>query len=264
MKPPTKRPVLWRCACSVWAALCLLVPGSTLAFDVIARSWTAASPDGRYLFVSIPPRMTLEQELIYTRDDETIRRTMKALAQRNDLKPEVVARITNSLSRAWVTQLRQRYPVSGLYRNDGSTNLLWAMPHNFLAAALIANDGKHLVAFDSDDPGVGRSVLAFYATGKLVRSYTLGDLVAFPFLLPTESGPSRPWCLSYALDDASGRLTVITKLRDRYVFDLATGRIVSSFRPSRLLAGLLVTVLIIVGALALRAVRRRNIRIAAQ
>jgi hypothetical protein len=207
--------------------------------------------------------MTLEQELVYTRDDETLGRTMKALAQRNDLRPEDVARMTNLLSRAWVTQLRQRYPVSGLYRNDGSTNLLWPMPHYLLTPALIANDGLHLVSFDNYEVGVGETVLALYASGKLVRSYTRGDLIPFPSLLPLEGGPSRPWRLSYSLDNDSGRLTVITKLRDRYVFDLATGRIVSSFRPSRLLAGLLVTVLIIVGALALRAVRRRNIRIAA-
>lgn len=188
---------------------------------------------------------------------------MKALAQRNDLKPEDMVHWTNSLSRTWVTQLRQRYPVGGLYRNDGSTNLLWAMPHYVMPSALIANDGQHLVTFYTTDPGARKAVLAFYATGKLVRSYKLGELIPFPFLLPADRyGMSRPWRFSHSLDNDAGRLTVITKLRDRYVFDLATGRIVSSFRVSLLWAGLLVAALIVAIALALWVFRRRRIRTA--
>lgn len=269
MKPPTKRPLLRPVARLVWAALCLLVPSNTFALDIVATSWTTSSPDGRYLFVSISPHLTLEQEQRSRSDDERVLRELKLLAQRLGFEPEDMVHWTNSFTRAGVTQLRQRYSLSGLYRNDGSTNPVWTTPHYIWPRALVANDGQHLVAYRPGrlsgvyGVGVGETVLAFYAQGKLTHRYTCGELIAFPSLLRWQNGRTRSWHDSLSLDDGSGQLTLVTTLRDRYVFDLATGRIMSSFRPSLLLGGLLVTALIAGGALALRAIRRRRIRTAA-
>ncbi len=195
----------------VFTLCCVALPQCCWAFTYSTRSYTATSTDERYVLVLISPRFSVEEEAKYAFDE---------------------------LNRKEILDLRSRYHESGLYRNDGHAQPLWTLekPGYLHPPVLVANDGKHLVNFHDVGSRVSDPVLDFFEEGRLTRSYARRRLIDFPFLLPWRVGPTRPWRASYALDDARGRLTVWTKLGDRFVFDVATGQMLSSFRPARLAA----------------------------
>src|SRR5262245_8254252 len=75
-------------------------------------------------------------------------------------------------------ELREKYPSSGLYRNDGSRDPLWTVDW-YSHCVHPASDGIHLVRVERT-PGNyaydGDHAVAFYASGKLLRAYSEGDL----------------------------------------------------------------------------------------
>lgn len=218
-----------------WFALLALMlkPGIALGLRIHAGSWTVSSADNRYVFVMVSP-LPLEKDQKYCWDKEKKQQYIES--QRNHATPERIAALEKRPTKEDITDLRAKYRASGLYLNDGSTNVLWTLEgQGYLNSSMIVvvpSDGKHLVVLRDDGEGVSGGVLSFYDQGKLVRIYSCGDLVTFPSRLRWEPGPTRPWRESHSLDEAQGRLTVTTKLDDRFVFDLATGNIVSSRRYS--------------------------------
>jgi hypothetical protein len=142
--------------------------------------------------------------------------------------------------------LRKNHPQSGLYRNDRSHKLLWAVDWG-PSDASVSSDGHHVVRWGS----VGRqgeyffqTALEFYRDGKLLKRYMLDDLVANPFELP-HTVSSYHWDEDYGHDDATNTIWVQTYEGRRYVFDMTTGKLIEG----RLLIGL--TKLIYGGALAI-------------
>src|ERR1043166_3681948 len=100
-------------------------------------SYTSSSEDGRFTFVLISP-----------------------------LSREVEASQWNEGFKERIRQVREKYPASGMYRNDGSTQPLWTV--NWYAWHVdVASDGAHVIANNV----WGRGGITFVANGSELRSY---------------------------------------------------------------------------------------------
>jgi len=142
-------------------------------------------------------------------------------------------------------RLHAKFPSSGLYLNDGSTTPLWAV-NGYSWEAFVPSDGAHLAMPAPWPHAPSDEALAFYERGKVLHRYRVNDLVDLTWYLP--GGHQHfEWQKSINLDDQRHTLTVTTQHYDRYVFDLTTGEIVSSRRPSRvLLVGLALFLLYVI------------------
>jgi hypothetical protein len=225
LRRPTILPlVAWTVAFSAVAA--------TSRADSVAPpfSYTKPSPDGRFLFVMIPPG---------TVEDDTRR--------------------WNEQKAAEIRAIHNTYPQSGLYRNDGTTTPLWTVSW-YAYDVEVASDGVHLVrhgpwAFRSDEEAV-----SFFANGKLVRTYVISELVDLKFLLP-HSVSHFQWSEGGHLDDAALRYVVSTKDGNSFVFDVTNGNIVKETRNARLkLWAALIAVAVFAAALTAIVVRRKRMR----
>lgn len=138
-------------------------------------------------------------------------------------------------------ELRQTYSKSGLYKNDGSADPLWAVDW-YCDQVEVASDGVHLVRHGpwpslSKQPSgpvgpteLGQEAVSFFANGKLLRTYSIGELVSDPDRLPRSWSHFR-WRESGSLNDVSLEYTLTTKDGNTFVFDLTTGATVSAHRP---------------------------------
>jgi hypothetical protein len=175
-------------------------PAPALAFrPAPQRSYKKPSPDGRYVFVMLSPH--------------------EAEGGEQD------------------RALREAYPRSGLYRNDGSNEPLWTVSwYAYPSCVEVASDGTHLVRRGNRGWLMGSEAFSLYAHGQLVRAYTVGQLVAAPWLLSKGGeGPKYDWVGWTEFDDATMSYTVRTKDGNRWVFDVRTGEVVSASRPLRAL-----------------------------
>jgi hypothetical protein len=118
----------------------------------------------------------------------------------------------------------QPYEASGLYRNDGSTAPLWTV-HWYAHATetYLASDGRFLVRTESLPGSYGGLAVAFYDRGRLLADYVVTDLVNRPEELPHSVSHFR-WLASATLDDAAKAFRIRTLERNRYTFDITTGR----------------------------------------
>jgi len=194
------------------ATICFLFLWFYLLFNALSTyadsvtppfSYATQSEDGKYVFVMIAP-VEINQDGIYGGNE------IEQLAQ----------------------SVRKKYTLSGLYQNDGSTKPLWTVGW-YAYSVLISSDGIHLVrrgpwASSGDDEAV-----TFFANGIEIKSYKVNDLVDFIWLLP-HTVSHFWWGESSKLDDHNKTLSITTLLKDKYVFDLTTGRIVSTWMPIRL------------------------------
>jgi hypothetical protein len=121
-----------------------------------------------------------------------------------------------------------------LYRNDGSKQALWTVDW-YAEAVQVADDGVHVMELggwpfkrgrdkplDADD--LKQKAFAIHASGKLVREYTIGELVDQPQLLPRSVSHFR-WMKSAAFE--ATQVNVVTHDGNRVVIELKTGKIVS-------------------------------------
>lgn len=124
-------------------------------------------------------------------------------------------------------RLRAKYPVSGLYLNDGSSKLLWA--GQFCGAQFaVASDGIHLVIYNivvqkMEDPAV-----AFYASGRELRSYKVSDLLS-PDSPRGETSHGFKWAEDFSLDERAGVFTSTKFDGGMLVFDIKSGE---AIRPN--------------------------------
>ena len=177
-------------------------------------SYTKPTPDGKHLFVMISPQSPKDDASSWI-----------------ESKAQEIRRIRNT------------YTISGLYRNDGSSTPVWTVSWYAYDVEPLS-DGIHLVrpgpwASSSDSEAV-----AFFASGKLIRSYTVGDLVAVPALMP-HSVSHFMWRSDAHLNDDHKTYAIKTKQGERYTFDVTTGKISSSFSPVRWILG--VAIILVVG-----------------
>jgi hypothetical protein len=149
--------------------------------------------------------------------------------------------------------IRQKWTVSGMYRNDGSVTPLWTVDW-YAYLVDVPADGEHVVRYKFGSPFGGPGpALGFYRRGELVRGYEMSDLVTFAWL--SEHGG---WLAEHRLSDDSRTLTVETKSGDRYVFDVQTGEMLERFRPVRYAVIGAMALAVLVGVWWIRRRRQRN------
>lgn len=135
-------------------------------------------------------------------------------------------------------RLFEKYPESGLYRT-GSTQPLWTVDwYSFGVRA--CSDGVHLVRFgpwaESGDEGKTLAV-AFYRSGKKIRSYAVRDLISNYKELPHTTS-HYSWRKSDGFDDAGKRLRIETLIGYDYqagrslFFDIRTGLPIHQMRTA--------------------------------
>ena len=128
-------------------------------------------------------------------------------------------------------EIRQAYPASGLYPNDGSTVPLWTVDW-YAGRVDVASDGVHLVRHGPWAMATSDEALSFHANGQLLRSYVINVLVDDKSKL-RRSVSHFDWRSSGRFDDSRLEYTLETVDGNTFTFDVRTGQIVSEHRPSR-------------------------------
>jgi hypothetical protein len=116
--------------------------------------------------------------------------------------------------------LRNRYPQSGLYLNDGSATLLWSVDW-YTYNVDVSSDGHHVVGW-FEPRGAYDVALAFYENGRSVKEYSINDLKSNYADLE-----GITWVKEEIFDDHQGQLWVRTIDDQEYRFDITTGEIIS-------------------------------------
>ena len=160
------------------------------------RSYARTSPDGRYVFVMLSPREAA-----------------------GGTSPDAVES----------PALRARYAQSGLYPNDGSTTPLWTVDW-YSRWVRPLSDGVHLVRTDPAATSAKSPAVSFFASGQLINSYVLHDLMDVPSTMPA-SPPPFWWRSDDRLDDAEGLYEIATAQGDYFVFDVRKGKRKGGGRP---------------------------------
>lgn len=133
--------------------------------------------------------------------------------------------------------IRRLYAKSGLYRNDGSNVPLWTVDW-YRDHVHVAADGIHLVR-QGDWPSRGKpgkrgpwvseedlkqEGVSFFANGKLLRQYSIGELVDEPKLLKISVSHFR-WLQEAKMIDARNQFEITTLDGNRILFDLANAKV---------------------------------------
>lgn len=187
-----------------WAFALAALPHAAQGLTIAPpSSYTKPSPDGRYLFVMIPPA-TVEEE----------------------------ASRLNAQAAAEIRGIRRVYSQSGLYRNDGTATPLWTVDW-YSYDVSIASDGVHLVRRGPWGSDLTDEAFSFFANGRPVRTYAISELVDVEFLLP-RMGSGFKWCKGYSLNEGKLQYAVNTEDGNSFVFDMTTGNIVAAQRHARI------------------------------
>lgn len=187
--------------------LTLLVETDPVQADTVAKpfSFSAVSAQKNYVFVMIAP-------VVEESDGSGLRDEDRSKAQR----------------------LRAGHRTSGLYANDGSTTPLWVVDW-YAYSVLAPSDGIHLIRRGLWAENDSSEAVTFFAKGKQIRSYKVGELVDTTFTLP-HTVSHFSWEKTITIDDTSRTATVTTFNGDRYVFDFTSGSIIWARRPMRIAA----------------------------
>jgi hypothetical protein len=197
----------------LFVVLALLLPVEVARADKPAppTTYQKVCSDGRFVFVMHSPD-SLETEL-------------------GRFNPEFAQKIK---------AIRTRYPKSGLYKNDNSNELLWTVDW-YRSSVAVPSDGIHLVRFGNwpflrqartqppDAKALKQEALSFFARGKLLKSYSIGEVVDQPQDLPRTVSHFR-WLKDSRFLDRDQQFEVITYDGNRIRFDLATGKVLEKTR----------------------------------
>jgi hypothetical protein len=175
-------------------------------------TYQETSGNGSYLFVMISPE-PLETEVKHWNQEASSR----------------------------IRAIRTAYGKSGLYKNDGSKEPLWTIDGYLKRPVAVAGDGIHLVAFRDPvlKPGqaVGSSrpfskeelqqeAFSLFAKGKLLRRYTVDELVDVPDKMPRSVSHFK-WKLDAKFLDVQQQFEIHTHDGNRIVLELKTGNILT-------------------------------------
>lgn len=160
--------------------------------------------------------------------------------------------------------LKKKYPISGLYLNDGSVNPLWTLPSDFCCPQVdVFSDAKHIVAWNAwpeDYSTFDQTVAWFHENGREIRKYEIKELVDNPQHL-RHSVSHYTWIDKTKVDDRLNRITVWTLNGQIITFDGTTGGIISRARTFKyyqpfITAVVISLVLLIVIVLFVRLIKR--------
>lgn len=132
--------------------------------------------------------------------------------------------------------LRLKYPKSGLYKNDGSKEPLWTVDW-YSSEVYLSLNGKHLIRMgpwprswknklSTEEKALQQPAVGFYENGKLLKGYSIRDLIKNPDILP-RSVSHFQWAKDILFDDSKGELKIATYDNQQLVFDTKSGSIVS-------------------------------------
>jgi hypothetical protein len=121
--------------------------------------------------------------------------------------------------------IRNRYPVSGLYRNNGFSIPEWTVDW-YAFQVFVSSDGRHLVRMGPWPTHPEEFALAFYDRGKDIQSYKISELVKDFSKLP-HSVSHFQWSKQIDFNDQAGTLTIVTFDDQEYLFDVRSGTILS-------------------------------------
>lgn len=197
-------------------------------------SYTKPSADGRFLFAMIAPG-TIEAEVLRWNDQKA----------------------------AEIRAIRQTYVQSGLYRNDGSNTPLWTV--NWYAYDVdVASDGVHLVRHGPWASNLEQEAFSFFASGRLVRTVAISELVDLKFLLP-HSVSHFGWAEEARLENETMHYIVRTGDGNSFIFDVRNGSIIQESRHARIkLWGGTFALVVVLALIALVVRRRRASRLPAE
>ncbi len=126
----------------------------------------------------------------------------------------------------WVskdTELRNTYKESGLYRNDGSSEPLWAVLW-YSFSVYPSSDGKHIVRMGPWATSVDDLALAFYENGKELKKYLIKDLIKDETKLKRTVSHFF-WHKEPRFNDKDGTMLIETTDGQTYLFSVTTGEI---------------------------------------
>jgi hypothetical protein len=185
----------------VLLALCPVLLGYTAA---PARSFAKLTADGRFVFVMLTPNFDANH----------------APAEEKDL--------------------RRKYATGGMYANDGTGRRLWAVDwygdnvhpaSDGVHVARVHDIRGHWLGGESRDAQLARvnqfEALALYAEGRLVRQYSLGELIDTSRFTHGQLNIWFRWLQKAELDEAAGTLTVEAITGQRVAVDYRSGEIIS-------------------------------------
>jgi len=190
---------------SIFAAFALLLPAPRAAGDSPAppSTYETISANQQFVFVMVPP-ISLDKEL----------RTWKGALG------------------AKIRQIRAVRSVSGMYRNDGTSEPLWTVDW-YAGGVEVFSDGKHLIRHGPWASMLTDEAITFFWKDRQLREYSVSDLVKDQHKL-RHTVSHFFWEIDSHLDDDGLRYTLITVDQRCYVFDATTGEIISSTSPCEL------------------------------
>jgi hypothetical protein len=146
------------------------------------------------------------------------------------LPPEQDGAVLRDEFASQIRRIRQAYPKSGMYRNDGSREPLWTVDW-YAYRVEVPSDGVHLIRHGPWPPkgAFDTEAISFFAKGQLLKTYEVRDLVAAPEQLP-QSVSHFQWLKSSRLDDAALTFDIDTMNGERYTFDVLNGDIIAHSR----------------------------------
>ena len=172
------------------------------------RSYKDVAPGGTYVFVMIAPG-TVEDD----------------------------ARSWNEETAARIREIRRAYKQTGMYRNDGSAAPIWTVDW-YAYGVHLTPDGVHLIRpgpwawlRDGHSPDLDVEAVTFFANGRLLRTYQVGELIDDPSRLERSVSHYR-WQQEGRVSGES-EYTITTLDGNRFVFDVRTGEVVSESRIGR-------------------------------
>ncbi|MFN0139944.1 MAG: hypothetical protein ACKVQW_07630 [Pyrinomonadaceae bacterium] len=152
-----------------------------------------------------------------------------------------------------------KYKQSGMYVNDGSIEPLWTV--DWHGRIFLPNGGHHIIRLGKLDytATYREEAFSFLYDGNEFKTYRTKDLISFPYLLPhtynrdygfiysrldprlpndgvlmkIDHGEGYPLNDGVKIDNENNTILMETLHGDRFVFDIETGDLISSTRPSR-------------------------------
>ena len=121
------------------------------------------------------------------------------------------------------SDLRENYKISGLYRNDGSGEPLWAVDW-YAFGVIPSSDGKHLIRWGPWASTTDQLALSFYEDGNEIKRYLIWELVCDETKLK-RSVSHFQWVSESSYDDNQGTLYLKTSDEREFRFSIATGEI---------------------------------------
>jgi hypothetical protein len=124
--------------------------------------------------------------------------------------------------------LRSKYRSSGLYRLE-SPEPVWTVDW-FAFKVFLSTDGKYVVRSGPWASSITNEAFSFFADGKLLRSYTVNDVVRYSFALP-HSASHFEWEKTSGLNEAEKTFEVTTLEGGQFKFSLETGEMLIKHFP---------------------------------